>query len=309
MNKQAKKIIVLGSLNVDTTQHIEKLPEQGRTIHINDLTNSPGGKGANQAVAAARQGAKVIFIGAVGNDNNGEFMKKTLADNGIDTSYIVQKPAATGSATILLEKDGNNTILVYGGANMQLSPEDVLPVEKEISQADAIVAQFETPIETTIAAFQIAKKHHVMTILNPAPARTIAPKLLALSDFVTPNETEAEALTGRKVSFQLDSLEKTADDFDKLGVKNTIITLGSHGSFYRVNGKSGLIPSFKADAVDTTAAGDTFIGAFAANLDSDLDNLTESLVWASKSASLTVRRLGALESIPVFEEVEKAFRK
>ncbi|MFT8470061.1 MAG: ribokinase [Oenococcus sp.] len=304
MEKQNKKIVVLGSLNVDTIQHMDKLPERGETIHINSLTSAPGGKGANQAVAAARQGAQVSFIGAVGDDANGRFMKQALADNQIDVSRIVTKSVPTGSASILLEADGSNTILVYGGANMQVTVEDVQAAEDEIAEADAIITQFETPIPAAIRAFEIAKKHHVMTILNPAPAKKIDAELLRLSDFVTPNETEAQVLIDQDVAFNQDSLMNAAQALEKLGVKNTLITLGKSGSFYKVADKSGMIPSFKVKAVDTTAAGDTFIGVFAANIKNDLSNLVPTLIWASRSSSLTVQKAGALPSIPTFAEVE-----
>lgn len=291
-------------MNVDTIQHMDKLPERGETIHINSLTSAPGGKGANQAVAAARQGAQVSFIGAVGDDANGRFMKQALADNQIDVSRIVTKSVPTGSASILLEADGSNTILVYGGANMQVTVEDVQAAEDEIAEADAIITQFETPIPAAIRAFEIAKKHHVMTILNPAPAKKIDAELLRLSDFVTPNETEAQVLIDQDVAFNQDSLMNAAQALEKLGVKNTLITLGKSGSFYKVADKSGMIPSFKVKAVDTTAAGDTFIGVFAANIKNDLSNLVPTLIWASRSSSLTVQKAGALPSIPTFAEVE-----
>lgn len=291
-------------MNVDTIQHMDKLPERGETIHINSLTSAPGGKGANQAVAAARQGAQVSFIGAVGDDANGRFMKQALADNQIDVSRIVTKSVPTGSASILLEADGSNTILVYGGANMRVTVEDVQAAEDEIAEADAIITQFETPIPAAIGAFEIAKKHHVMTILNPAPAKKIDAELLRLSDFVTPNETEAQVLIDQDVAFNQDSLMNAAQALEKLGVKNTLITLGKSGSFYKVADKSGMIPSFKVKAVDTTAAGDTFIGVFAANIKNDLSNLVPTLIWASRSSSLTVQKAGALPSIPTFAEVE-----
>ncbi|VDK13957.1 Bifunctional ribokinase/ribose-5-phosphate isomerase A {ECO:0000305} [Oenococcus sicerae] len=287
---------------------MDKLPKQGETIHIQDLTSAPGGKGANQAVAAARQGAQVSFIGAVGDDANGRFMTQTLVDNGIDVSHIVTKNVPTGAAYIMLEADGNNTILVYGGANMQVSSEDVLAASELIARADLIIAQFETPIDATMTAFEIAKQHHVMTILNPAPAQKIGPELLALSDFVTPNETEAAALISRSVEFNQASLNQAAAAFEKLGVKNTLITLGEHGSFYKLADQSGMIPSFKVKAIDTTAAGDTYIGSFAANLNGDFSNLVQALTWASRSSSLAVQKAGALPSIPNFEEVQAAMQ-
>ncbi|AZZ60929.1 ribokinase [Oenococcus sp. UCMA 16435] len=308
IEKQAKKIVVLGSLNVDTIQHLNKLPKRGETIHLSELTSAPGGKGANQAVAAARQGADVSFIGAVGNDTNGRFMKQTLSDNKIDVAHIVTKPVPTGSAYIMLESDGNNTILVYGGANMQVSVEDVEAASSLIESADAIITQFETPISAAIKAFEIAKRKNVLTILNPAPAQKIDPKLLSISDFVTPNETEAQVLIDQKIQFTKDSLNSAALSFEKLGVKSTLITLGEHGSFYKVGQQEGIIPSFKVKAIDTTAAGDTFIGSFTANLKSDLSNLTDALIWATRSSSLTVQKAGALPSIPTFEEVETAMK-
>jgi ribokinase len=305
MNKQNKKIVVLGSLNVDSIQHLDALPLQGQTTPIKELSSAPGGKGANQAVSAARQGANVSFIGGIGNDVNGQFMKSTLEANGVNTDFIGTKNVPTGAAYIMLEDDGHNTILIFGGANQEVSVEDVKKAEQILVDADVVITQFETPQESAIAAFEIAKANGAMTILNPAPGKFIEEKLIELSDFVVPNETEAEIITGVLIDWEKENYKEIADQMTANGIKNSIITLGERGLYYKVGEQEGLLPSYKVNAVDTTAAGDTFIGAFAANLAEDFSNLEESLKWASRASSLAVQKKGAMPSIPTFEEVSQ----
>lgn len=187
----SNKVTVVGSLNVDTTLRIKRMPLPGETLAAADKTSAAGGKGANQAVAAARSGAQTAFVGQVGTDNGGEMMIKDLQDNGIDTTGIRENDqVGTGSAAILLDEDGQNSILVYGGANQQLSVDDVAAAKQQIAAADFVIAQFETPQAATLKAFQIAKENGVKTILNPAPAHKIDPALLKLTDLIIPNETE-----------------------------------------------------------------------------------------------------------------------
>lgn len=301
-----KKIAVLGSLNLDTTYHVTRFPQPGETISANDKSSAPGGKGANQAVAAVRSGAQVAFIGMVGEDNEGKFMREALQEDGIDTKFLQNDPRhGTGSAIITLDANGQNNIMVYAGANFGMDESLLKGTDDLFKDCDFLIAQFETPQAVTAAAFKQAKAHGVTTILNPAPAKEILPELLAVTDVVIPNESESEVLTGIAVDSEAAMLE-TADYFKAHGVNNLLITLGSRGVFYCTPHGHGMVPAFKVKAVDTTAAGDTFIGALASQLATDLSNVADALVYAQRASSLTVQRMGAMPSIPTEAEVRAA---
>ena len=298
-----KKIAVLGSLNLDTTYHVTRFPQPGETISANDKSSAPGGKGANQAVAAVRSGAQVAFIGMVGEDNEGKFMREALQEDGIDTKFLQNDPRhGTGSAIITLDANGQNDIMVYAGANFGMDESLLKGTDDLFKDCDFLIAQFETPQAVTAAAFKQAKAHGVTTILNPAPAKEILPELLAVTDVVIPNESESEVLTGIAVDSEAAMLE-TADYFKAHGVNNLLITLGSRGVFYCTPHGHGMVPAFKVKAVDTTAAGDTFIGALASQLATDLSNVADALVYAQRASSLTVQKMGAMPSIPTEAEV------
>ena len=301
-----KKIAVLGSLNLDTTYHVTRFPQPGETISANDKSSAPGGKGANQAVAAVRSGAQVAFIGMVGEDNEGKFMREALQEDGIDTKFLQNDPRhGTGSAIITLDANGQNDIMVYAGANFGMDESLLKGTDDLFKDCDFLIAQFETPQAVTAAAFKQAKAHGVTTILNPAPAKEILPELLAVTDVVIPNESESEVLTGIAVDSEAAMLE-TADYFKAHGVNNLLITLGSRGVFYCTPHGHGMVPAFKVKAVDTTAAGDTFIGALASQLATDLSNVADALVYAQRASRLTVQKMGAMPSIPTEAEVRAA---
>ena len=301
-----KKIAVLGSLNLDTTYHVTRFPQPGETISANDKSSAPGGKGANQAVAAVRSGAQVAFIGMVGEDNEGKFMREALQEDGIDTKFLQNDPRhGTGSAIITLDANGQNDIMVYAGANFGMDESLLKGTDDLFKDCDFLIAQFETPQAVTAAAFKQAKAHGVTTILNPAPAKEILPELLAVTDVVIPNESESEVLTGIAVDSEAAMLE-TADYFKAHGVNNLLITLGSRGVFYCTPHGHGMVPAFKVKAVDTTAAGDTFIGALASQLATDLSNVADALVYAQRASSLTVQKMWAMPSIPTEAEVRAA---
>ena len=301
-----KKIAVLGSLNLDTTYHVTRFPQPGETISANDKSSAPGGKGANQAVAAVRSGAQVAFIGMVGEDNEGKFMREALQEDGIDTKFLQNDPRhGTGSAIITLDANGQNDIMVYAGANFGMDESLLKGTDDLFKDCDFLIAQFETPQAVTAAAFKQAKAHGVTTILNPAPAKEILPELLAVTDVVIPNESESEVLTGIAVDSEAAMLE-TADYFKAHGVNNLLITLGSRGVFCCTPHGHGMVPAFKVKAVDTTAAGDTFIGALASQLATDLSNVADALVYAQRASSLTVQKMGAMPSIPTEAEVRAA---
>lgn len=302
-----RKVTVLGSLNSDTILHIDQLPVQGETMAMSDASTAPGGKGANQAVAAQRLGTQVHFIGAVGQDQNGELLLNALKEDGVDTTHVAQLAnVGTGAAYILLESDSHNTILILGGANQCISETNVDEAKETIQSSDVLVAQFETPVVATLQAFKLAKSAGVMTILNPAPGRKTIPKeLMELTDLITPNETEAEIITGIPVNDDL-SMINASNKMQEMGAKNVIITLGERGAYYQLaNGQHDFEPALKVKAVDTTAAGDTFIGALATKLTPDMKNIVESVRFASAASALTVQGAGAQPSIPTLEKMKE----
>lgn len=298
------KVVVLGSLNVDTILQMERVPEAGETLSLKNKQMAGGGKGANQAIAAARSDAQTSFIGKVGLDENGQFMLEQLIKSGVSTDFVSQSAeSGTGQAFVMLEQSGENRILIYGGSNAELNENDVMKAAKQIDDADFIVAQLETPIETTEFAFKLAKKSGVTTILNPAPAVANLPKdLLKTTDIITPNETEAEILTGIAITDQ-NSMQRAAQKLHEFGAEIVIITLGDKGVYYDTKSSNGIVPAFKVTAVDTTAAGDTFLGAFSSELKSDMSNLTEAIKYGNKASSLAVQKMGAQPSIPVRSEI------
>lgn len=302
-------VVVLGSINVDTTYHVNRFPQPGETIAAQSKSSAPGGKGANQAVAAARSGAQTAFVGAVGSDNEGQYMLEALKENGIDTSHInIDKYHGTGSAAITLDANGQNDIMVYGGANQAMQPGEFGDLSELLAHTDFLIAQFETPQAVALDLFKQAKEQGVTTVLNPAPAHEIMPELLQYTDVIAPNETECALLTGIELTDE-DSMLKSADYFRERGVKHLLITLGDRGVFYSTPDDHGLVPAFKVKAVDTTAAGDTFIGALCSQLEKDLANVEDSLRYAQRASSLTVQRMGAMPSIPTGEDVKAALKQ
>lgn len=297
------KVTIVGSLNVDTTLRIKRMPLPGETLAAEGKSSAAGGKGANQAVSAARSGAQTAFIGEVGKDNSGQMMLDEMKSNGIDVAGIRENDqVGTGTASILLDENGQNSILIYGGANQQLSPTDVEAAKDKITAADFVVAQFETPQAATLRAFQLAKANGVTTILNPAPAQKIDPEVLKLTDLIIPNETESAELTGVIITDETSMLISAAK-FAQMGVRNLIITVGAKGAFYCTQDGYSFIPAFKVNAVDTTAAGDTFIGALSSQLKPDMSNIEKALVYAQRASSLAVQKMGALPSIPTREQI------
>lgn len=302
----SNKVVVLGSINVDTTYHVERFPQPGETISAKSKSSAPGGKGANQAVAAVRSGAKTSFIGAVGSDNEGQYMLEALKENGIDTHHImVDKYHGTGTAAVTLDAEGQNDIMIYGGANQAMTTDVLDGIDDVLDDADFLISQFETPQAVTLAAFKMAKEQGVTTILNPAPAHDIIPELLKYTDVIAPNESECALLTGIEIADE-DSMLASAEYFQSRGVKHLLITLGSKGVFYATPNGHGLVPAFKVKVVDTTAAGDTFIGALSSQLKDDLSNVADALVYAQRASSLTVQQMGAMPSIPTADKVRAA---
>ncbi|EOH94496.1 ribokinase [Enterococcus pallens] len=302
------KITVVGSINLDTTIRTEQFPKPGETIHSKEVFTNGGGKGANQAIAAARNDGQVNFIGAVGNDDGGKTLVELLEQDGINTSAIDHLTnIKTGSAYVTVDDNGENSIVIYGGANQQISSEHILDSSELISSSDYVIAQLETNLSSIEQSFEIAKKSAALTILNPAPALKEMPdSIIRMTDILIPNEIELETIIGDKIDTKED-LINAAKVIHSLDVKVLIVTLGSKGAFYSVlDGKQGFVPASKVDVVDTTAAGDTFIGALSTKLFVDFRNIEEAIQYANKAASLTVQRYGAQPSIPYESElVEK----
>lgn len=299
-------VTVIGSINLDRTIRVKHMPKPGETIHTRETFSAGGGKGANQAVAARRSEADTYFIGAVGTDEAGKTMSELLSQEEIDlTGVATLENQATGQAYIIVDDQGENSIMIHAGANNAFTPEQVRKSQAIIEKSDFIIAQFESAIESTIEAFKIAKKAGVKTILNPAPALENVPEeLLKVTDMIIPNETETEILTGVTISDEV-SLQEAASKLHALGIEVVIITIGSKGAFYALkDGKNGIVKAFKVNAVDTTAAGDTFIGAMSSLLAKDFSNLEEAIRYGNKASSLTVQRFGAQPSIPYKNELD-----
>ncbi len=292
-----KTIIVIGSTNTDMTVKAERLPSPGETILGERFLMSPGGKGANQAVAAARLGGGVVFVAKVGDDPFGREAKTLFAKEGICTKYVFTDPVEpSGVALIMVDHKGENCISVASGANGALSPADITVAQHEIEQASLVLMQLETPLETVLCAAQWAAAKGVPVVLNPAPACALPEELFACLSMITPNESEAQLLTGIKVTDAASAAE-AAIALAKKGVKHVVITMGSKGAFLFVDGHGTLVPAFKAEAVDTTAAGDVFNGALAVALSEGCPAL-EAVRFASKAASISVTRMGAQSSAP-----------
>ncbi|HDE3927550.1 TPA: ribokinase [Staphylococcus aureus] len=300
------KVVILGSTNVDQFLTVERYAQPGETLHVEEAQKAfGGGKGANQAIATARMQADTTFITIIGTDGVADFILEDFKVAHIDTSYIIKTAEAkTGQAFITVNAEGQNTIYVYGGANMTMTPEDVINAKDAIINADFVVAQLEVPIPAIISAFEIAKAHGVTTVLNPAPAKALPNELLSLIDIIVPNETEAELLSGIKVTNE-QSMKDNANYFLSIGIKTVLITLGKQGTYFATKNQSQHIEAYKVNAIDTTAAGDTFIGAFVSRLNKSQDNLADAIDFGNKASSLTVQKHGAQASIPLLEEVNQ----
>jgi ribokinase len=298
----AKKIIVIGSCNTDMVIKSDRLPIPGETVIGGTFLMNAGGKGANQAVAAARQGGKVTFISKTGNDVFGKQSVELYNSEGINTDFIFSDPKnPSGVALIMVDSHGENCIAVASGANGNLTPTDIEKAKAEIETANFVLMQLEIPIETVEYAAALAYKKGIPVILNPAPARTLSDELLKCLYLVTPNETEAEILSGIKV-FDWDSAKQAADVISAKGVDNVVITMGSMGAFIKEKDQYHIVEATKVKAVDTTAAGDCFSGTLCVGL-SEGKSILESVRTASKVSAITVTRMGAQSSIPYRNEM------
>ena len=300
--KRMKKIVVLGSTNTDMVISGNRIPVPGETVSGGRFLMNPGGKGANQAVAVARLSARrgaCVFIGKVGNDLFGRETAVRMRKDGIDAKLIVDRREPSGTALILVAPNGQNVISVALGANGTLSPKDIAPYRRDIEGAAAVLLQLETPMRTVVAAAKWAKAKGVPVILNPAPAAKLPRELYRSLDWITPNETEAELLTGVKVT-DAKSATKAADVLLGRGVKHVAITMGAKGVY--CGDCRRICPAKKVKAVDCVAAGDTFNGAFAVAL-AEGRATAEAIAFAQKAAAVSVTRPGAQSSIPSRKEI------
>lgn len=306
----AKKILVIGSLNTDLVVRVNRFPREGETLIGDSFQQFLGGKGANQAVSAARLGAQVSMVGRLGVDGFGDAQIAGLEADGIDTSGILRDPEApSGIASITVDSTGKNRIIIVPGANMRCGVEDVDAARDRIAEADILLLQLEIPVESVARAIQIAAEVGTPVILNPAPAQAVDPALLANVDYLTPNEVEAEQLTGISVKSPVDA-GRAAAQLLSYGVGGVVITLGERGAVVVEKGGAApvLVPAFSVDAVDTVAAGDAFNGALAVCLAQGAP-LVEAARYAAAVAAIAVTRPGAQASLPYRSEVEAFLRE
>jgi ribokinase len=295
-------IIIIGSMNMDMMVRTDHIPRPGETVMGRDFLMNPGGKGANQAVAVARLSGDAKFVGKIGNDLFGRQAAQLFREEGVDTSGLSSDPELpSGIALITVDQHGENSIVVAPGANASLNPSDVRAHIDDTPNAKVLLLQLEIPLETVSFAINMAKDKGIKVILNPAPAQILTDELLSAVDILTPNETEAEYLTGISV-FDLDSAKQAAQSLHAKGVVSVIITLGQKGALLYHNGEFQHIPAIKVEAIDTTAAGDVFNGALAVAI-TEGKELSQAIEFACHAAALSVTRIGAQSSIPYRNEL------
>jgi len=297
------QLIVLGSVNADHVLQVPSFPRPGETLIGSNYQVIPGGKGANQAVAAARLNADIGFIACVGDDPFGVNIRQDFAKDGINTDgVIVADNTPTGIAMIQVSASGENSICLSAEANNKLTCQAIEPHLEKIRSANYLLTQLETPLEGIEYAAKVAKENRTNVILNPAPARPLSDALLSCVDVITPNETEAEVLTGITVTDN-ETAQLAANQLHLKGIEIVMITLGAKGVWLSQNGRGELIPGFRVEATDTTAAGDTFNGAFVTGLLEDMP-IEQAITFAHAAAAISVTRFGAQTSIPTREETD-----
>jgi ribokinase len=301
-----RRIVVLGSLNVDLVAKVPHLPRPGETVMAESLQTFPGGKGANQAAAAARLGGTVTIIGRVGNDAFGTMLLDSLERDGVGVAGVGRDhDAPTGTALILVDPQGENVITVAAGANASLGDDEVRRALDGLDPSDLLVLQLEIPPQVARAAIEAARRKHVRTLLNAAPAGRLDPSLLAGLDILVTNEPETAALVGRPVD-DTRSAEDAAVELHRRGVQLTVVTLGAAGSVFCLDGSAERIEPFMVTAVDSTAAGDAFVGALAVAL-SDGVSAPGALRLANAAGAVAASKAGAQSSLPHRDDLERLF--
>ena len=302
------KILVLGSSNIDLILKVPRFHNPGETIMADELVTVFGGKGANQAIAAKRLGGKVSFITKLGDDHYGQTYRWYLIKNGLDPKWILKdKELPTGVALIELNPNGENRIIVSQGANGSLSESDLKRFRPIWKGIHIFVTQLETPLPAVETGLNIAKDQGILTLLNPSPPVQLSPNILSLVDFLVPNEWEAQYLTGIKMRGKED-IRKMGERLLDMGTRNVVITLDPQGLFFNDESEEIWMDAFKVKAVDTTAAGDAFIGALACGL-SEKRPIREALTFANGAGALATTKLGAQPSLPSRKEVETFLSK
>lgn len=300
-------IVVVGSSNTDMIIRLSRIPAPGETVLGGEFFTAPGGKGANQAVAAARAGGAVAFIASVGQDSLGDEAVRGFELEGIDVRFVQRdEEAASGVALIFVAEDGENSIAVASGANGRLSPDDLSLSHDVVTSATCVLTQLETPLATVLAVAEIARSAGVPVVLNPAPAQPLPDNLLRRVSILTPNEHEASLLTGVSVVDE-SSARLAASELLGRGVKTVIITLGARGALVATADAVEMVPSFPVKAIDTVAAGDVFNGALVVALGEQMP-LSQAVRFASAAAAISVTRQGAQPSAPRREEIEALLR-
>ncbi len=288
------KIVVIGSINMDLLFITEKRPQLGETVKGLSFAEFPGGKGANQAVAAAKLGANVHMVGSVGKDRYGQYLSSHLKSEGVVTEKIKSVDNSTGLANIILDKSGENTIIIIEGANGEVKPENIDP--NLFEEGDYVLFQLEIPMETVVFGAKLAKEKKAMVILDPAPVKKLPEELYNYIDIIKPNELEALELTEES------SVENAAQWLLNKGVKTVVITLGDKGALLYTEQGSKKYPAKKVEVVDTTAAGDSFSGALATALVQGED-IDKAIEFAIRVSAITVTRIGAQSSLPTLEQL------
>jgi ribokinase len=299
-----KKILVIGSANMDMVVRCENFPRPGETIFGSAFAMFPGGKGANQAVCCAKLGGNVSFLGRMGKDMFCERLSANMEQEGVHLEHLLVDPLEpTGIAMIAVDSSGQNEIIVVSGSNMKLTPEDVAGCSDGFNDAAVVLLQLEIPLQSVIKAAAMARERSAIVVLNPAPACSLPEALLGMVDYLTPNETEAGLLTGIAVTDKA-SAERAARVLLERGVRNVIVTMGSAGCLLVNSCQTELFPARRVQAVDTTAAGDAFTGALAYAL-ADGKPLAEAIPLANTAAAISVMRPGAQSSMPTLQEVRE----
>ncbi len=306
-NSMAPKITVIGSLNMDLIVHASHIPQPGETTIGSTFSTAAGGKGANQAVAAARLGARVTMVGCVGNDTYGHSLIAGLQADNINVDFVrISERTSTGVALITVADNGENSIVVAPGANHALTPADISTAETAIAKSDMILLQLEIPLAVVQAAVQIANSHHVPVLLNPAPAHSLPNEILDKVAYFIPNETETALYCGFPIT-DMATAQKAASKLQtQYGMEIIVLTLGSRGALLHTTDRNTVIPPFEVSPVDSTAAGDAFVGGFAVAITEGYSP-DDAAKFASAVAAITVTRAGAQPSLPKLNEVSQFF--
>ena len=302
-----KKILIIGSCGLDMCTFIDKMPALGETIPGIKFCQNLGGKGQNQAVAVSRSGGLVTFLGAVGADDNGKFIKKSMEENKVKANLKEVEGVSCGIATILIDTTGENRIVIVAGANGTVDKKQIDDNINLIEENDIIMLQLEIPVPTVEYVVDIAYQKNKIIILNPAPGKQLSQDTLKKVTYLTPNETELGILTNMPFD-TLDNIKLAGEKLINLGVKNLLVTIGAKGVYYMTKEESIVIPTYEVKPIDTTAAGDCFNGVFATYLSRGL-NAKDAIKFANLAASIAVTRIGAVPSLPTQNEIEEKYKQ